>query len=231
MKIIARIAVGLVLVLGVTSLGRTSIVAQNAVISTALAEAQLASMPAAPVNVRISEASFEPGATALTHSHGGGWVYVVQGAHVLTMAGRTETFLPGQAVWTPAGVAHTHDWDRTQIHKFWFIGTATNQPPTLPPGFRLFRLTDPLEGLLSGPYTVRLSRIVLQPGAQAAVVKVVQPEVLIGLLGTTAVVRSTGANTLRAEEVQLMQAGSAYMLRNQSAIPSSILVQTIIARE
>ena len=233
-------SVGVILAVGIASLSPTPMGAQSGIVNTTLAEAQLPGMPAAPVNVRVSEWVSNSGATGFTHSHGSGWVYVVRGAHILTMGGRTETFLPGQAVWTPVGVVHTHDWDRTQAHVFWFIGTATNQPPTVPPPpaaqtggvlFRFMGLTAPLEGLLTGSYTVRLSRITLQPGGQTGVVRVTQPQVLIGVTGTMGIVTATGGRVLPADEVMLMQAGSAYMLRNQSAAPAAVLVQALVRQE
>jgi quercetin dioxygenase-like cupin family protein len=237
MKMFAAL-VGAILTLGLAALSPMPMGAQNGIVNSALAETQLPAMPAAPVNVRISEWVSNPGATAFTHSHPGGWVYVVRGTHILTMGGRTETFTAGQAVWTPAGVVHTHDWDRAQPHTFWFIGTATNQPPALPPmgatggaQFRLLGLTAPLEGLLTGSYTVRLSRITLQPESQGAVVRVIQPQVLIGVTGTVGIVTATGGGGLRAEEVMLMQAGSAYLLRNQSAAPAAVLVQALVPHE
>lgn len=226
-----REVIAFLICLIVTVVGATAGGAQSGVTSTVLAEAQVPGLPAPPVNVRVSEGTFAPGDPAITHSHAMGWVYVVQGFHILVVGGRTETFRPGQAAWTPAGVTHTHDWDRRQVHKFWFIGMATNQPATLPPGFRLFRLTDPLEGLLDGPYTVRLSQVTVRPGAQTAVVKVVSPELLIGVSGSQSVLTEKGHQTLGPEQVLLLQAGSAYLVRNASAQSAVMLVQSLIPRE
>ncbi len=217
--------------LAITALAWNPGSAQDGSTITVLGEAQMASPPAAPVNVRVSEGLFQTSAPPLTHSHGAGWVYVIQGTHILMMAGRTETFQPGQAVWTPAGIAHTHDWDRTQAHRFLFIGTATNQPSAVPSGFRLFGLTDPLEGLTGRPYVVRLARVTLQPGVQTAIVKVVTPQVLVGLAGTPSILAMTGIRAIPPEQVLLMQAGSAYQLRNPSSAPGSVLLQSLIESE
>ena len=205
-------------------------VAQSGGTNAVLGTAEMAS-PSSPVNIRVSEGLFAADASPITHSHAAGWVYVVQGTHILTMGGKTETVQPGQAVWTPAGVVHTHDWSRSGPHKFWFIGTATNQPPTVPPGFRLFSLTDPLEGLFAARYTVRLSRVSLAAGAQTDVRKVVDPELLIGESGTAVVMTRSGATVLNAEQVLLMQAGSAYQIQNRAAGQVSVLVQSLSPRE
>lgn len=205
--------------------------AQTGVTNMILGEAEVANLPAAPVNVRVSEAEFTPITPALTHAHALGWVYVTQGAHVLVMRGRNDKFQPGAAAWTPAGVEHTHDWDRTQVHKFWFIGTGTNQPTAVPPGFRLFHLTETLRGLQSGPYVVRLARLTLQPGAAAQATKVTQPEVLIGVSGTTSILMTSGSQTLKREQVLLVQPGSAYLARNLSPESTALLVQSLIPKD
>ena len=205
-------------------------IAQGGFTNTVLASAEMAT-PASPVNIRVSEGMFAIDAPPITHSHPAGWVYVVQGTHILTMGGKTETIQPGQAVWTPAGVVHTHDWSRSGTHKFWFIGTATNQPPTVPPGFRLFSLTNPLEGLFASRYTVRLARVSITVGAQTDVRKAVDPELLVGETGTAVVVNGSGATILNAEQVLLLQAGSAYQIRNRTSANVSVLVQSLSPRE
>lgn len=207
------------------------VAAQSGATIAEVGAVSLTSLPPAPVNIRVSEGQFAIDAPPITHSHAGGWVYVVQGAHILTMGGRTETFQPGQAVWTPAGVAHTHDWSRAQPHRFVFIGIATNQPPTLPPGFRLFSLTDPLSGLGSSAYTVRLIRTGLAPGAQTDIRKVVDPELLIGLSGAATIVTGAETRILNPEQVLLLQAGSAYRMKNGSTDPVSVLIQSLTPRE
>ncbi|MGH2361365.1 MAG: cupin domain-containing protein [bacterium] len=205
-------------------------VAQSGFTIALLGTAEMVS-PSSPVNIRVSQGLFAADAPPITHSHAAGWVYVVQGTHILTVGGRTETVQPGQAVWTPAGVAHTHDWSRSEAHKFWFIGTATNQPPTVPPGFRLFSLTDPLEGLFASRYTVRLARVSITVGAQTDVRKAVDPELLVGETGTAVVMTGSGATILNAEQVLLLQAGSAYQIRNRTSVDVSVLVQSLSPRE
>ena len=205
--------------------------AQSGINNVTLGEAEVASLPAAPVNVRVGEGVFPAGVPALTHAHTMGWVYVVQGAHLLIMQGRKDAFQPDTAAWTPAGVEHTHDWDRSQVHKFWFIGTGTNQPTTMPPGFRLLRLTEPLRGVQPGPYTVRLARLTLQPGARTEAIKVVHPEVLIGVSGTASILMTSGNETLKREQVLLVQSGSAYLVRNVSPESAALLVQSLIPKE
>lgn len=204
---------------------------QSATGAKILGETELTTPPAPPVNVRVSEGTFPPNAPAITHSHAAGWVYVVQGAHVLVMGGRSSIFHPGQAVWTPAGVEHTHDWDRSQTHKFWFIGIGTNQPPAVPQGFRLFHLTGPLEGLRSAAYRVRLSSVTLPPDTRGPLAKIVDPELLIGLSGTLSMVTGVGTGEVGPEQVLLIQPGSAYLLRNLSQFPASVLIQSLIPKE
>jgi len=217
--------------IAITLLSCTPTGAQSGASNVILGEAQVASLPAAPANVRVSEGVFPAGVPAITHTHAMGWVYVVQGAHLLIIQGRKDAFQPGTAAWTPAGVEHTHDWDRSHVHKFWFIGTATNQPTTMPPGFRLFRLTEPLGGLQPGPYIVRLARLTLQPGARTEAIKVLQPEVLIGVSGTASILMTSGSETLKREQVLLVQSGSAYLVRNVSSESAALLVQSLIPKE
>lgn len=205
-------------------------VAQSGFTNAVLGTAEMVS-PSSPVNIRVSEGLFAAAAPPITHSHAAGWVYVVQGTHILTIAGRTETIQPGQAGWTPAGIVHTHDWSRSGDHRFWFIGTATNQPSTVPPGFRLFSLMDPLEGLFASRYSVRLSRVFLAVGARTDVRKVVDAELLIGESGSAVVVTRTGPAILKAEQVLLIQAGSAYQIQNRGAGQASVLVQSLSPRE
>lgn len=205
--------------------------AETGITNVIVGEAEAPTLPVAPVNVRVSEGAFASLTPALTHSHAMGWVYVVQGAHVLAIEERKATFQPGAAAWTPAGVEHTHDWDRTQVHKFWFIGIGTNQPTAVPPGFRLFQVTEPLRGLQSGPYTVRLARLTLQPGATTQAIKVTQPEVLIGVSGTASILMTSGTQTLKQEQVLLVQSGSAYLARNISAESATLLIQSLIPKD
>ena len=217
--------------IAITILSWSATDAQNGISNVVLGEAVVSSLPAAPVNVRVSEGVFPANVPAITHAHAMGWVYVIQGAHVLIMQGRKDTFQPGAAAWTPAGVEHTHDWDHAQTHKFWFIGTGTNQPTTMLPGFRLFQLTEPLRELQAGPYTVRLARLTLQPGARTQPVKVTQPEVLIGVSGTASILMTSGSQTLKREQVLLVQSGSAYLVRNVYPESTALLIQSLIPKD
>jgi len=61
--------------------------------------------------------------------------------------------------------------------------------------------------------------------------RVTQPQVLIGVTGMMSIVTATGGRVLPADEVMLMQAGSAYMLRNQSAALAAVLVQALVPQE
>jgi hypothetical protein len=220
-----------------------------------LGQQDVASFPPQPVNILVSEGMVSPDVDAVTHSHGMGWLYVVQGAHMLTVAGRRSQVDPGTAAWIPDGVEHTHDWNRPQPHKFWFISIGTSQPASVPEGFRLIGTTAPVQTLGPRSHTVELRRYTQTPNPAAASGTAfgddTSPKVIVLISGTAVVIAagtpappgqrghpalpSRASQRLGPEQVvllepKLQQGPGGHALFNVGAQPYTALVMLLVPK-
>ena len=99
-----------------------------------VAQAQAAQLPAGDLIVRFLDLTVPAGQPAVTHMHGAGFTYAVDGTHVFTAVGMETPLAPGQAAWIRAQEPHGHGAAGGASSRFWFVlvGPAATKgtPPT-----------------------------------------------------------------------------------------------------
>ena len=109
--------------------------------TTVLSRSALASIPDGDFIYRVHGAYWDPNdppISMLTHAHGGGLAYTVEGTHVMTMEGHTMATEAGSAAWIPGQITHTHASDGKAITRILFMFAlypaamkGTPLPPTV----------------------------------------------------------------------------------------------------
>lgn len=110
--------------------------------TTELSRGALASIPDGDFIYRVHAAYWDPNdapISMLTHAHGGGMSYTVEGTHVMTMEGHTMATGASSAAWIPGQITHTHASDGKAITRILFMFAlypAAQKGTPLPPTVR-----------------------------------------------------------------------------------------------
>jgi hypothetical protein len=124
------------------------------------------------------------GSAPVTHAHGAGFVYALDGKHVLMIDRMERALDPGQADWIPAQRQHTHAAAEGRASHYWFIqmgqAGARGAPPTVwpYPNARIVGESSGFRVASPGPHRLLLSELRLEHPSDA-----VGPLGLIGLAG------------------------------------------------
>src|SRR5438067_8137439 len=86
-----------------------------------VARAQVAALPTGDVIARFLDLTVPAGQVAVTHAHGAGFAYALEGTHVLAAGGREMPLGPGRAAWVGAQEAHGHGGAAGAASRFWFV--------------------------------------------------------------------------------------------------------------
>jgi quercetin dioxygenase-like cupin family protein len=143
-------------------------------VSTKLADGPLAALPTLPLYVNVLDVPQQPG-SPLQHAHIAGFVYVVSGTHRLALTGGdTKDSQPGQAVFVPQDVAHTHSNPGTTPSEWYFVAlrntNARAAAPTFPGQTTLYESPDlPANALpAEKKYVEQLNLVTLEKGGRTA---------------------------------------------------------------
>lgn len=192
---------------------------------TVVAQQQLAQLPAGDLIVRFMDLTVPLGQPAVTHMHGAGFTYAVEGTHLLTAAGQETPLAPGQAAWIGAQEPHGHGAVAGASSHFWFVlvGPAATKgtPPTWPyPTAHIAGETASFQVAAPGPYDLVLSETRLQnPGDTVAALGKGGPTGVAVLEGQV----SLGGQVLKAEGTTLQQPGDAGTFTNTGTGPARLL--------
>jgi hypothetical protein len=130
------------------SVGATAAAAPGPI---ALAEGTIATFPRGPVAWVADEVTIDE--RPVKHSHEAAFVYAAVSPSRLTLPSGTRTLAPGQAVFVPAGVPHTHDRTcvvPTDCHdSFWEVRLA--DPGARPPAGDMQTTRVFVSPIVSGP--------------------------------------------------------------------------------
>lgn len=105
---------------------------------TVLATGQLPQIAQGDLIFRMVDLTLDPSDQVVTHKHGAGMTYAINGAHVLTVDGKATKLSPGQAGWIGDQATHSHATDASSPTRFLFIylWPASQKGAPMAPGFR-----------------------------------------------------------------------------------------------
>lgn len=159
-------------------------------VNTKLADGPLDALPTLPLFINVLDVP-QPPASPIQHAHIAGFVYAVTGVHQLTVAGATAArdIKPGEAVFVPGNVAHTHANPGATPSEWYFMGLrntgARSGSPLFPGQTTLYETPDlPVTAFPAGKYVEQLNVATLDKGGRSASHKHGGVEVLIILDGT-----------------------------------------------
>ncbi len=196
-----------------------------------VAQAQVAQLPAGDLIVRFMDLTVPAGQPAVTHMHGVGFTYAVDGTHLFTAAGRETPLAPGQAAWIGAQEPHGHGAAAGASSHFWFVlvGPAATKgtPPTWPyPTAHIAGETASFQVAAPGPYDLVLSEVRLErPGDAVAALGQGGPTGVAVLEGQV----SLGGQALTAEGTVLQQPGDTGAFTNTGAGTARLLALQVRA--
>ena len=196
-----------------------------------VARAQVAQLPAGDLIFRFMDLTVPAGQPAVTHMHGAGFTYAVDGTHVFTAAGKETLLAPGQAAWIGAQDPHGHGAVTGASSHFWFIlvGPAATKgtPPTWPyPTAHIAGETASFQVAAPGPYDLILSEVRLErPGDVVAALGRGGPTGVAVLEGQV----SLGGQTLTAEGTVLHQPGDTGAFTNSGPGTARLLALQVRA--
>jgi quercetin dioxygenase-like cupin family protein len=198
-----------------------------------LGDGKIAALPRGTLYVQFLDVP-QPAGNNLTHSHIAGFVYVLTGAHRLTVVGgETKELKVGEAGFVPADTSHTHTNPGTAESRWYFISirpnTARTAAPTFPGQKELFGTPD-LPALADGAYTQGLRLVTLQPNGRTSAHKHGGLETLVLLEGNVEV-RAQGASpkTLAKGEGTYVAAGTPLQIRNTGNTAAKLLAYFVTA--
>lgn len=188
-----------------------------------LAIGAVTALPTGFLYINIIAIAQAPG-NSITHEHVAGFVYVVDGTHILAIQnGPTQKLYADEAGFVGAHVVHTHTNPGTTTSHWYFISIRPNTARTAPPTFpnqKVLYATQDLPALASGPYCEVLREAVEQPGGRGAAHMHSGIEVVFVLAGSVQV-RTTGQSP-----VILNQGQGAYILPNTPLQVSNVSAST-----
>lgn len=190
-----------------------------------IAAARSVQLPAGDLIFRFLDLTVPAGQPPVTHSHGAGFTYAVDGTHVFTAGGRTVSLGPGQAAWIGAQEEHGHGAVTAAPSHFWFVlagpAASAGTPPTWPyPSARIagesaaFQLPDanPRDLFLSELRLDRPGDAFVLPGQPGpAGIAVVQGQVTVA------------GRTLQTEATTLLTANAATAITNSGTSAARVL--------
>jgi quercetin dioxygenase-like cupin family protein len=196
-----------------------------------VAQTQVAQLPAGDLILRFLVLTVRAGQPAVTHMHGAGFTYAVEGTHLFTTAGKETPLAPGQAAWIGAQEQHGHGAVAGASSHFWFVlvGPAATKgvPPTWPyPTAHIAGETAGFPVAAPGPYDLILSEVRLErPGDTVAALAQGGPTGVAVLEGQV----SFGGQTLKVEGTALQQPGDTGAFTNSGTGPARLLTLQVRA--
>ncbi len=176
-----------------------------------LAIGTVTALPTGTLYINLIAIAQAPG-NSITHEHAAGFVYVVDGTHILAIQnGPTQKLYADGAVFVGANVVHTHTNPGTTTSHWYFISIRPNTARTAPPTFpnqKVLYATPDLPALASGPHCEILREVVEQPGGRSVAHMHSGIEVNFVLAG------SVQLRTAGQSPVILNQGQGAYILPN-----------------
>lgn len=198
---------------------------------TVIAQQQVAQLPAGELIFRFMDLTVPTGQPAVTHMHGAGFTYAVEGTHLFTAAGKETPLAPGQAAWIGAQEPHGHGAVAGASSHFWFIlvGPAATKgtPPTWPYlSAHIAGETVSFQVAAPGPYDLILSEVRLErPGDVAAGLGQDGPTGVAVLEGQVRL----GGQTLTTEGTVLQQPGDTGTFTNSGPGTARLLALQVRA--
>jgi quercetin dioxygenase-like cupin family protein len=195
--------------------------AQGNTVST-LAQGKLTSLPAGTLYINVINIP-QPAGNTITHKHVAGFVYVVDGTHILAIqGGQTLTLKAGEAGFVGTGVMHTHTNPGTTPSDWYFISIRPTTARTAPPLFpnqKVLYATPDLPTLPSGAYDESLRLVSLPSGGTGPAHKGSGIEVVFVLTGSISVqmagqapatvTQGQGSYSLPNTAIQVVNRGSS----------------------
>jgi quercetin dioxygenase-like cupin family protein len=188
---------------------------------TTLARAQLDSRPAGPVAWVADAFRLTPG-RPLEHAHEPAFVYVREGAALLTDRGEEERLGVGRGAFVPGGASHRHG-AANQSATVWEIRLAAPGAPS-PSGARRVFESEPLQGIPERPLASFLEVTVPARGGATTVHTHPGPEFIYQLAGRIEYENALiGARKLGPGGAEGIPPDTAVQKRNPFAADASFL--------
>jgi quercetin dioxygenase-like cupin family protein len=198
-----------------------------------LGDGKMAALPKGTLYVQFLDVP-QPAGNNLTHAHIAGFVYLVNGAHRLVVAGgETKDLKVGEGAFVPADISHTHTNPGTTESRWYFISirpnTARTAAPTFPGQKELFGTPD-LPAMADGAYTQALRMVTLQPNGRTAAHKHGGLESLVLLEGSVEVrVQGASPKMLATGQGTHVAAGTPLQIRNTGNSAAKFLAYFVTA--
>lgn len=193
-------------------------------------------IPGTPLYLSIIDFPQVAGENAPTggHAHPSGFVYGLTGSTLVNVDdGSHLTVRPGEALFAPPFVHHSHSNPGSQPNDWLFLGMRAESARTKPlpsPTARVVIDSADIPALVVGAnYEMRLDRVTVRPGGQSPVLKLGGPTLVYILEGSESVHRKNDTTTtLRMGQGGYLPQDSVYQLRNLSTNDESqVLVMTM----
>ncbi|MUL65250.1 hypothetical protein BOO86_12300 [Mycobacterium sp. CBMA 234] len=191
--------------------------------------------PTTPLYASIVDFPQAAGENAPTggHVHPSGFVYGISGTTQVNLDDGTHlTVGPGDALFAPPFVHHSHSNPGTDPNNWLFLGVRPEAARTKPlpsPTAQVVINTDDLPPLAAGGnYEMRLDKFTLRPSGQSPEVKQGGPTLIYVLDGSDSLHQIAATTTLSADHAGFLPEGSVYQLHNASTTDEShVLVMTM----
>jgi MYXO-CTERM domain-containing protein len=216
----AGLCAGMLLVVCVVSLALAG--SALAAAQTVLATGQLQQIAPADLIFRVVDLTLDPSDQVVTHKHGAGMTYAINGPHVLTVDGKATKLGPGQAGWIGDQVTHSHATDgSSQTHfLFMYLWPASQKGAPMAPGFRDSKIafeSDVLSFANRQAKDVLLVDTVLAAGQDSGTQSYAGPTLLSVQSGKFTVKIGDTSRGMQAGDFAMVQASTAVQLKSDAA--------------
>ena len=216
----AGLCAGMLLVVFVVSLALAG--SALAAAPTVLATGQLQQVAQGDFIFRVVDLTLDPSDQVVTHKHGAGMMYAINGVNVLTVDGKATKLSPGQAGWIGDQVTHSHATDGSAPTHFLFmyVWPASQKGAPMAPGFRDAKVafeSDVLTLANRQAKDVLLVDTALEAGQESGSQSYAGPTLLNVQSGKFTLKMGDTSRGMQTGDFAMVQAGTAVQLKAETA--------------
>ena len=187
-----------------------------------LATGQLAQVAPGDFIFRVVDLTLDPSDQVVTHKHGAGMAYAINGAHVLTVDGKVTKLGPGQASWIGDQLTHSHATDGSGPTHFLFmyLWPASQKGAPMGPGFRDAKVafeSDVLSIANRQAKDIQLVDTALEAGQDSGTQSYAGPTLLNVQSGKFTLKTGDTSRSMQTGDFAMVQAGTAVQLKSETA--------------
>lgn len=196
-----------------------------------IAVGQIGQLPTGALIFRFLDLTIPEGQPPVEHSLGAGFIYVVDGMHLLVEGNEQQLIAPSEGIWIGARQLPMHAASAGSASHLWFIEVAPavdrGTPPAWPysyPNASIFAESPDFQATGSGPYSLVLTDVLLESPGDAA-----DP---LGQVGPAAVVVVNGQVSIGQQKfppkVLLQSPGDSRPFFNRGTGPARLLAVRLV---